>query len=74
MNADGTDATLLVDDPSETAGFTWSPDGSRIVFVSTREGNTDLYMVNIDGTGLIRLTDHPAVDGSPSWEGGIGLN
>lgn len=34
----------------------------RIVFSSARENNTDLYMVNMDGSGLRRLTTDPAAD------------
>ncbi|MEE9279717.1 MAG: M28 family peptidase [Myxococcota bacterium] len=35
----------------------------RIVFTSTREGDLDLFAVNPDGTGLVRLTDTPGYDG-----------
>ncbi len=39
----------------------------QIAFVSTREGNADIYLVNADGTGLVNLTHHPASDGDPAW-------
>ncbi|GIW52099.1 MAG: hypothetical protein KatS3mg081_1454 [Gemmatimonadales bacterium] len=45
----------------------FSPDGSRIAFVTDRDGNVELYVMNADGTDLRRLTDTPAVEGSPSW-------
>jgi Tol biopolymer transport system component len=45
----------------------WSPDGKRIVFVSDRDGNLELYVMNADGSGQTRLTRNPAVDGSPAW-------
>jgi Tol biopolymer transport system component len=45
----------------------WSPDGGRIVFHSNRSGNRDLYVINADGSGLTRLTDNPAGDGTPAW-------
>jgi len=44
-----------------------SPDGKRIVFRGRRGGNDDLYRMNIDGTGLRRLTAGPAMDYAPSW-------
>ncbi len=44
-----------------------SPDGQQIVFMSRREGNWDIYVANIDGSGLQRLTDDPADDGLPTW-------
>jgi tRNA A-37 threonylcarbamoyl transferase component Bud32 len=45
----------------------WSPDGRRIAFQSRRDGNLEIYVINLDGTGLRRLTDHPAADGRPAW-------
>jgi len=45
----------------------WSPDGQRLVYVSSRTGNPDLYVVNADGTGTRRLTSGPAEDKAPTW-------
>lgn len=45
----------------------WSPDGSRLVFSSQREGNSEIYIINSDGTDLQRITQHPADDGAPVW-------
>lgn len=44
-----------------------SPDGKQIVFMSRREGNWEVYIINADGTGLQRLTNDPAEDGLPTW-------
>ena len=38
-----------------------------IVFVSTRDGNPEIYSVNADGTNLTRLTNNPANDDAPVW-------
>ena len=48
----------------------WSPDGSRIAFTSNRDGNPELYVMNRDGGGLRRLTNHPAIDTTPTWSPG----
>ncbi|MCA9668241.1 MAG: PD40 domain-containing protein [Myxococcales bacterium] len=40
-----------------------SPDGSKVVFVSDRDGSDALFMVNIDGSGLSKLT----AGGQPSF-------
>ena len=44
-----------------------SPDGKRVCFASNRDGNSELYIMNLDGTGLFRLTNHPAQDITPTW-------
>ena len=45
----------------------FSPDGRRMAFNSNRDNNNDIYIVNVDGTGMRRLTNHPAIDTSPTW-------
>jgi hypothetical protein len=45
----------------------WSPDSRRLVFDSTRDGNTELYAVDADGSNTVRLTANPAQDWAPSW-------
>lgn len=45
----------------------WSPDGTRVVFSSDRNGNQDLYVVRTDGTQLTRLTSDTADDLLPRW-------
>ena len=40
-----------------------SPDGSRIVFTSTKDGDIELYTMNVDGTGLRRITNRVGYDG-----------
>ncbi len=37
----------------------WSPDGTKIAFTSNRDGNPELYVMNRDGSGMRRLTNHP---------------
>ena len=45
----------------------WSPDGRRIAWSSTFEGNQELYVADIDGSNRLRLTNHPALDAHPAW-------
>lgn len=45
----------------------WSPDGSKLAFTSNRDGNSEIYVVNRDGSGMRRLTNHPMIDVTPTW-------
>ena len=45
----------------------FSPDGKQIAFMSGRSGNPEIYAMNVDGSNLRRLTNHPAGDSSPTW-------
>jgi len=41
--------------------------GGRIVFMSNRDGNWEIYIIREDGTGLKRLTNNASDDGLPTW-------
>ena len=45
----------------------YSPDGLKIVFVSTHDGDPEILVMNADGSGLRKLTDNTAVDAAPNW-------
>ena len=45
----------------------WSPDYKRIAFVSYRDGNSEIYAMNANGTGVTRLTDSPGMDILPVY-------
>lgn len=45
----------------------WSPDGGRLVFVSRRDGNKELYEIKPNGKDLIRLTQTREDEDNPSW-------
>jgi Tol biopolymer transport system component len=47
----------------------WSPDGSRFAFTSDREGNLEIWQIEVDGTDPIQLTSTapPARNIQPAW-------
>ena len=59
--------TKLTPDTSSASDPAFSPDGSRIAFVSQRDGNAEIYIMNADGTGSTRVTNDPQPDGRPSF-------
>lgn len=71
MGVDGSDATRIT---PVVAGVTsnampdWAPDGSRIAFYSSPDGsNSDIFVVNPDGSGLTQLTFTDGQDLYPKW-------
>ncbi len=46
---------------------TWSPDCSKIAFVSGRSGSPQIYVMNADGSDKKRLTFKGTYNTSPDW-------
>ncbi|MDE2812479.1 MAG: leucine-rich repeat domain-containing protein [Gemmatimonadota bacterium] len=79
MGADGSAPTNLTQHDSWDDSPAWSPDGRRIAFVSDRNGdrelykgsdlyNSDIFLMNVDGTGVEQLTFDPGDGaGQPAW-------
>jgi TolB protein len=71
VGADGSNPRLLVYGPYDQAAWdpAWSPDGQWIAF--TREvddrGDTDLFLIRPDGSGLHRVLERPGQELGPSW-------
>ena len=45
----------------------WSPDGSRIAFLSLRENDLDIYIMNNNGTDIHKFYDSGYNDGDIHW-------
>jgi TolB protein len=68
LNEDGRVLGRVTTDTAEDFGPDWSPDGRQIAFTSKRDGQTQIYIANRDGSGQRRLT-HATTHRShnPSW-------
>lgn len=62
---DGQNLVRLTDAPGYDAEASYSPDGSRIVFTSFRDGDADIYIMDADGSNVKQITDAPGYDGGP---------
>jgi Tol biopolymer transport system component len=49
------------------SGCTSGGSGGKIVFVTNRDGNPEIYVMNPNGTNQTRLTNNPADDSQSSW-------
>ncbi|HKT60309.1 MAG TPA: Ig-like domain-containing protein [Gemmatimonadales bacterium] len=76
INADGTGLRQVTSGVGRDFEPAWSPDGTRIAFTryrpdlgSPRWGEAAIYLVNVDGTGLLRLSGRSdsTFDAHPSW-------
>jgi TolB protein len=68
VRADGSGLQNLTPKPvGAQADPAWSPDGRKIAFVNDRNGNSEIYVMNANGTGQRNLTRNPAFDADPAW-------
>ncbi|MBT8395978.1 MAG: PD40 domain-containing protein, partial [Gemmatimonadetes bacterium] len=72
MDDDGSNPLQLtrrVAEGGAATGPALSPDGRKVVFSAWPSGEEwEIYLINVDGTGLTNLTSHPAFDGwRPAW-------
>jgi Tol biopolymer transport system component len=74
MGADGSGQTNISNNPPSGSNATgidvgpvWSPDGSKIAFVSLRSGNNEIYVMNPDGSGVVNLTNSARDEHDPTW-------
>src|SRR5437667_12516153 len=67
IEPNGTNRVQLTSDPAADFDPAFSPDGSKIAFVSKRDGNYEIYVMEADGTNPRRLTNDPGFDTNPAW-------
>jgi Tol biopolymer transport system component len=79
MNSDGSsvgaltfpnpaqDSTGHVADTTSNFHPAWSPDGTKIAFASTRDTNPEIFVMDPNGSNVVRLTFNAADDAQPAW-------
>jgi TolB protein len=48
-------------------GLAWSADGSHVAYISSHDGNWEIYTVRLEGGFVRRCTVNSAEDGVPAW-------
>jgi Tol biopolymer transport system component len=59
--------TDLTKSPGNDTAPAVSPDGKKVVFVSNRDGNDEIYVIGITGGRATRLTHNTTNDEEPTW-------
>ncbi|MBU3724106.1 MAG: Tol-Pal system protein TolB [Burkholderiaceae bacterium] len=59
--------TIVANEKGSNSSPAWSPDGKRLAVVLTRDGNSQIYTVNADGSGLRRVTRTQGIDTEPTF-------
>ena len=68
MDDDGGNQENLTNHPAYDGQPDWSPDGTKIAFVSTRDGGgSQIHVMDDDGKNVIRLTEGQGTKGDPDW-------
>jgi Tol biopolymer transport system component len=67
MDSDGSNETRLTTHLAYDDQPAWSPDGTKLAFITDRDGNFEIYTMTSVGGAQTRLTNNPAGDGFPAW-------
>jgi Tol biopolymer transport system component len=67
--ANGTSYTNLTNDGSTSTDSqpSWSPGGERFVFQTNRDGDSEVYVMNADGSSPLNLTQSSAEEAAGNW-------
>ena len=67
IDIEGNQLKNLTQSPGIDEVGSWSPDGSKIVFFSNRDGNGEIYVMDANGGNQVNVTNHSALDAAPTW-------
>ena len=57
---------VVGDFPGMTFAPRFSPDGKKIIMSFAKDGNSDIFTMNLETREVEKITEHPAIDTSPS--------
>lgn len=72
MSRDGRGSVMLTDGPFDNLHPTWSADSRKLALASDRDGDWDIYVLDLATRGLVKLTDDAWYDVQPDWSKATG--
>ncbi len=66
INTDGSGLRILTQNEANDVAYSWSPDGSKLIFTSDRDGGNQVYIMDADGGNPQRLTPLESTNSMPS--------
>ena len=67
IKSDGEEPRQLTDHPGLDAKPAWAPDGSALLFESTRSGASNLWRISVQGKETVQVTDLKQGARAPVW-------
>lgn len=69
LNVENETVEQLTYDDNYDGFAAWSPDGTQILYTTARDGNTEIYRMDVarGESSNVNLTQHPSSDNAPSW-------
>ena len=66
-NSDGTAPTNITNSLATDVRPSWSPDGTKLAFVSNPDGDFEIFVMNADGSDITNISNSPGEDDYPEW-------
>lgn len=67
LEVESGEVRALTDNLSQALSPQWSPDGSRLAYISDTDGDLEIYVMDMSTEATQQVTDNDSPDGSPLW-------
>ncbi len=66
-DSDGYDAITILTSPESILSPAWSPDGTRLAYVSLEQRRSTIYIQNVATGDRVKVAEHKGLNGAPAW-------
>jgi TolB protein len=67
VRPNGSDLTRLTDNSGQDFGLSWSPNGDQLAYASNKDGDMEIYILDLATLQEIKLTENDFSDQEPAW-------